>query len=129
MMEVEKGRPHRSSQPRKYIEHFEVVDLHGSQNILLEFSSPFGVFIADNGSGKTTALYLLQCLLRRDFPRMLRFAFTEIKFQFHGGEMKSLLSSSLRKGQGGRLYRLLGRNVRPERHREILDMQRLASLS
>jgi predicted ATPase len=125
-MQSANSRPARSGHANKFIEHFEIVDLHGTQNVVLELSSPFGVFIADNGSGKTTALYLLQCLLRKDFTRMLRFSFTEIRFRFHGGEMKSLLSSSLRRASRGGIYRLLGRRLRSER---VIDIPRLAELA
>jgi len=65
-------------------EYLSIRGLHGTNDIDMEFPGPFSVFISDNGSGKTTALYILQALLSQQFTSLLRFKFDHLTLKFRG---------------------------------------------
>ncbi|QAY76132.1 AAA family ATPase [Sphingosinicella sp. BN140058] len=66
------------------LEYFRVEGLHKRQDIGIIMSGSVGIFIADNGSGKTTALYMLQCVLRGDFVKLTKFDYERIVVKFSG---------------------------------------------
>ena len=64
---------------------FAIYGLHGRQNLVLNFNEKHSIFIADNGSGKTTALYLIQAIFAQDFAKATRFEFDKIEISFSDG--------------------------------------------
>jgi predicted ATPase len=66
------------------LEYLRIYDLHGAHDLTLEFDGPYAIFIADNGTGKTKALFLLQALLRKDFSNILRINFAALEIKFSG---------------------------------------------
>lgn len=66
---------------------FAVYGLHGRQNLVLNFNQEYSIFIADNGSGKTTALYLVQAIFSREFAKATRFEFDKIEVSFSDGSI------------------------------------------
>lgn len=66
------------------VEYLEIVGLHGKQDIFLDFAGPTTIFIADNGSGKTTALFILQLILRLQFSQIGKFHYDRIQIKFAG---------------------------------------------
>lgn len=68
------------------LEYFCVEGLHQRQDVSLIMSGRVGIFIADNGSGKTTALYMLQCILKSQFSKLNKFSFKRILIKFNNSE-------------------------------------------
>ena len=77
------------------ITHFMVTGLHESRTIRLDFGDPHSIFIADNGAGKTTALYLLQSVLKQDWMNLPRFDFHSIEVSFNTGNVFRILRTEL----------------------------------
>ena len=76
--------------------------LHGHQDIQLNFSTPHTILFADNGVGKTTALFILNCLLDGNISKIARFQFESIELAFEKesfvlmyDDVQSLPSSSM----------------------------------
>jgi hypothetical protein len=67
-----------------------IIGLHGRQSVRLEFAGRYSVFIADNGAGKTTALFILQSVLSNNWRKVLRYDFQSLIFQFSGGHVFSV---------------------------------------
>lgn len=55
-----------------------------AEDLTLTFDNAYTVFVAENGSGKTTGLFILQCLLKKDFAALLRYKSREISIKFRG---------------------------------------------
>jgi hypothetical protein len=72
------------------LESFMIIGLHGRQSVRLEFAGRYSVFIADNGAGKTTALFILQCVLNDNWRKTLRYDFRSLILQFSGGLVFSI---------------------------------------
>lgn len=60
------------------LEYFLIKDLYGRQDINLIFAGSSTIFIADNGSGKTTALYMLKVVLSGHLAFLERFQYNSI---------------------------------------------------
>ena len=75
-----------NSQVVPAVESFSIKNLHGNKDVTLTFANSYNVFIADNGSGKTTALFLFQALLSGQFLDLVRFKFDGIVIKFTSRE-------------------------------------------
>ncbi|GJD76587.1 AAA family ATPase [Methylobacterium goesingense] len=64
------------------LEYFKIEGLHGRQDVSFSMSGRIGVFIADNGSGKTTALFILQSILKNEFSKLSKFKYERIHIKF-----------------------------------------------
>lgn len=64
------------------LEYLRIYDIHGAHDLTLEMDGPYAIFIADNGTGKTKALFLLQSLLRKDFDSAARVNFSSLEIKF-----------------------------------------------
>jgi len=69
---------------------FQIFGLHGKQDITLEFAGRTTIFIADNGSGKTTSLYFLQSILSGRLSNLHRFFYKKFILQFSDGSLFSV---------------------------------------
>ena len=67
--------------------HFAITALHDRQTIRLDFNPDHTIFIADNGAGKTTSLYLLQSVLSQEWSKATRFAFSNLQISFDDGSI------------------------------------------
>lgn len=74
---------------------FKIFGLHGSQKLEMNFPNNYSIFLADNGSGKTTALFILQSVLRGNLINLRRFSFDEIILEFNDGEPLRIDSSMI----------------------------------
>ena len=72
--------------PNAELEHILIKRLHGRQDISLFCAGRVTIFIADNGSGKTTSLDIAQCILSRRFSRLQRFRYESITVKFADAE-------------------------------------------
>jgi predicted ATPase len=75
------------------IQKFEIKGLLGEKDVLLEFESEISIFIADNGSGKTTILSIIYAVLSRKLNRLRRFTFDLIAVTFENGKVIEIPSS------------------------------------
>jgi hypothetical protein len=60
----------------------QISGLHGDQTLTMNFSNAYTVYVAENGSGKTTALYIFQNLLKRDFDKLKKINFSALNIKF-----------------------------------------------
>lgn len=65
---------------------FQIFGLHSKQDITLKFAGRTTIFIADNGSGKTTSLYFLQAVMSGKFSKLQRFSYEKIVIEFTDGK-------------------------------------------
>ncbi|HEY0626965.1 MAG TPA: AAA family ATPase [Allosphingosinicella sp.] len=72
------------------LEAFSIVGLHKAQTVQLIFAPDHSIFIADNGAGKTTALFVLQSILADNWKGILRYHFDKIILQFSSGDTFSV---------------------------------------
>lgn len=103
--------------------YFKVEGLHGRQDVGLRMPGKNGVFIADNGSGKTTALFMLQCVLKCDFTKLTKFKFKRIVIEFSGDKLFTFTSDDCLQGRlqnRSALSRLMSRANLSEQY--ILDL-------
>lgn len=61
---------------------FEATNIHGYLNINLDFNNDLSILIGENGSGKTTALKLMQALISPSFKELIMIEFEEIVLTF-----------------------------------------------
>ncbi|MGB1252335.1 MAG: hypothetical protein ACPG8W_17075, partial [Candidatus Promineifilaceae bacterium] len=61
---------------------FEIVGLHGARNIIAEFTDSIKILVDENGTGKTTVLYLLVNLLSGNLSRLSKYSFDSIRLTF-----------------------------------------------
>ena len=73
--------------PNPWLEFFKIEGLHGRQDVGLSMSGRIGIFIADNGSGKTTALFILQSILKNEFSKLSKFKYERIHIKFTGSDI------------------------------------------
>lgn len=77
------------------LEELKITGLYEAENLSLTFDNAYTVFVGENGSGKTTGLFILQCLLKKDFPALLRYKFREISLKFRGADPVRISYSGL----------------------------------
>jgi hypothetical protein len=77
------------------LQWIEVRNIFDSQTLTLTFSNAYTVFVADNGSGKTIALNVLQSILRKDFASLIRHRFSELAIKFVDYDAVTLPYSAL----------------------------------
>jgi len=117
--------------PAPWLTHFAVVGLHFRQNIYLKFAGRHTIFIADNGAGKTTALYILQSILTNDWLKLPRFNFDHLEIGFNDGNIFRVSRRSISEIPWLSTFRRLsGRSgVSEKQIRYFMDLTRINSLS
>lgn len=81
------------------IRRFALRGLHGYKDLELDFSGKASIVVAENGSGKTTILNVLNAFLTRRFHRLSAINFSQIECWFEGvDEPLRLAKSQLTKG-------------------------------
>jgi hypothetical protein len=85
---------------------FEIIGLHGVRNITAEFTDSIKILVDENGTGKTTVLYLLVNLLNGNLARLSKYSFKTIGLTFQSSsvvisseELKASFDNSSRLGQ------------------------------
>ena len=64
------------------ISSFRILGLHGYKDVLLNFTGPARIVIAENGMGKTTILSALHAFLTKDFLKLQYLSFESIQCHF-----------------------------------------------
>lgn len=105
------------------IEYLSIVGLHGKHDVVLEFAGRITIFIADNGSGKTTALFILQLILRKQFSLINKFQYEQIQIKFRDTELIFFGPDDFEKSRNASMLRawLQKGNVKPH---EIFQLAR-----
>lgn len=68
------------------LEYFRIYGLHRRHDVFLDFAGKSTIFIADNGSGKTTSLYFLQAILSARFSKLKRFDYNKVEIKFSNSD-------------------------------------------
>ena len=66
------------------IKRFEIKNLHGYKDVLIDFEKSVKIVIAENGAGKTTILSALDAFLRTDFVSLKAINFEKISCSMEG---------------------------------------------
>ena len=69
------------------ITKIEILGLHGFQNISAQFDNSIKILVDENGTGKTTVLYLLVNLLTGKFTKLSRYNFEKISVWFENAQV------------------------------------------
>ncbi len=75
------------------VRRFEIKGLLGEKDVSLLFDSEISIFIADNGTGKTTILSIIYAVLSRKLHRLRRFTFDVITIEFENGKVIEIPSA------------------------------------
>jgi predicted ATPase len=81
--------------PEMLVETFVIKGLHGYKDVSIEFVGPATIVVAENGTGKTTVLNMLNAFLTRRFHRLAAFSFTSIECKFKGELLPLVLNRSM----------------------------------
>lgn len=98
------------------LEYMLIFGLHGKQDVFLDFAGRTTIFIADNGSGKTTALFILQLILRLQFSQISKFQYDAIRIKFLGVDEISFTAADFEKSRHAAMLRswLKNSDVKPK---------------
>lgn len=78
------------------IKRVEILGLYGNRDVSLEFEFPIKILVDENGSGKTTVIFLLVNILQGNWIRVRQYDFKEIKIQFQKNEWISFKDEEFR---------------------------------
>ncbi len=98
-------RPSSAEEFGGLIEYLAIYGLHGKHDVFLEFAGRTTIFIADNGSGKTTALFILQLILRKQFSQISKFQYERIEIKFCDAEAVSFGPEDFEKSRNASMLR------------------------
>lgn len=111
------------------IEYLLITGLHGRQDLRLEFAGPATIFLADNGSGKTTALYILHSLLTLQYENLKKFEFEKIIIKFVGAKEFIVNSSAIHLADSKYNRFLKHHSMEPSELRALFAMYEVGGLS
>ncbi len=80
------------------IDYIKIYGLHNEMDVSLNFNSPVKIIIGDNGSGKTTVLNALYCILNKDFSKLSSLSFERIELKIKNIKKIIIKKSDLYKG-------------------------------
>ncbi|KQQ61265.1 hypothetical protein ASF69_02335 [Rhizobium sp. Leaf311] len=87
------------------VDYLAIYGLHKKQDVFLQFAGRTTIFIADNGSGKTTALFILQLILRKQFSQISKFEYERIEVKFSGLEPVAFGPADFEKSRNASMLR------------------------
>lgn len=80
------------------IDYIKIYGLHNEMDVSLNFNGPIKIIIGDNGSGKTTVLNALYCILTKDFSKLSSLSFEKIELKIKDTKKIIIKKSDLYRG-------------------------------
>lgn len=77
------------------VETFTIKGLHGYKDISVDFAGTATIVVAENGTGKTTVLNIINAFLTRRFQRLSAFSFNAIECKFKGEMFPIVLTKDM----------------------------------
>ncbi|THF50771.1 AAA family ATPase [Allorhizobium terrae] len=94
-----------TGEPDGVVDYLAIYGLHKKHDVFLEFAGRTTIFIADNGSGKTTALFILQLILRKQFSQISKFEYERIEIKFCDAKPVSFSPDDFEKSRNASMLR------------------------